>query len=307
MSSEVAVQVHCCFTSTETISTIWDGGNPGRPPPRSQRPSALSGTGGTQDVHLHVHRDHQHYLGRGEPRTSTSTFTETISTIWDGGNPGRPPPLSQRPSALSGTGGTQDVHLHVHRDHQHYLGRGEPRTSTSTFTETISTIWDGGNPGHPPPLSQRPSALSGTGGTQDVHLHVHRDHQHYLGRGEPRTSTSTFTETISTIWDGGNPGHPPPLSQRPSALSGTGGTQDVHLHFHRDHQHYLGRGEPRTSTSTFTQLLTTLMLLFKLKFECCFTSTENYGGRGGGGAMDVHLDFHTAPESSELLGFLSRP
>ena len=45
---------------------------------------------------------------------------------------------------------------------------------------------------------------------------------------------------------------------------------------------------PRTSTSTSTQLLSSVL-------ECCFTSTKTVG-LSGTGAQDVHHDFHTAPE-----------
>ena len=35
--------------------------------------------------------------------------------------------------------------------------------------------------------------------------------------------------------------------------------------------------------------------------ECCFTSTETVG-LSGTGAQDGHLDFHTGPELSRVLG-----
>ena len=68
-------------------------------------------------------------------------------------------------------------------------------------------------------------------------------------------------------------------------------------------------GEPRTSTSTLSQLLCSgkrvqcPMLLYAQRdrtdyygrgVQCCFTSTETVGLLGTG-AQDGHLDFHTAP------------
>ena len=54
-------------------------------------------------------------------------------------------------------------------------------------------------------------------------------------------------------------------------------------------------GEPRTTTSTFTQLLTSDQWLV----QCCFTSKEAVSTirdrGGGGGVQDGQLDFHTAP------------
>ena len=38
-----------------------------------------------------------------------------------------------------------------------------------------------------------------------------------------------------------------------------------------------------------------------LMVECCFTSTETVGLLGTG-AQDGHLDFHTAPKLSRVLG-----
>ena len=66
-------------------------------------------------------------------------------------------------------------------------------------------------------------------------------------------------------------------------------------------------GEPRTATSTFTQLLSSVMMMMFVELnvlgrrltyklvECCFTATETVGLLGTG-AQDGHLDFHTAPE-----------
>ena len=59
------------------------------------------------------------------------------------------------------------------------------------------------------------------------------------------------------------------------------------LYIHRDHKDYEGRGagEPRTATSTFTQLLSSVAALFS-------SSMLLYVHRD----QDVHLDFHTASE-----------
>ena len=64
------------------------------------------------------------------------------------------------------------------------------------------------------------------------------------------------------------------------------------LYVHRNRR-LIRDGEPRTSTSTFTQLLSSALGLLLLK--CCFTSTETVGLLRTG-AQDGHLDFHTAPE-----------
>ena len=53
-------------------------------------------------------------------------------------------------------------------------------------------------------------------------------------------------------------------------------------------------GEPMTSTSNFTQLLSSDTA--DELVECCFTSTETVGLLSGTGAQDGHLDFHTARE-----------
>ena len=62
------------------------------------------------------------------------------------------------------------------------------------------------------------------------------------------------------------------------------------LYVHRNRRLIMDR-EPRTATSTFTQLLS----LVRVMAECCFTSTETVGLLGTG-AQDGRLDFHTAPE-----------
>ena len=53
-------------------------------------------------------------------------------------------------------------------------------------------------------------------------------------------------------------------------------------------------GEPRKSTSTFTQLLSSEDTVLD---ECCFMSTETICLLGTG-AQDGHLDFHIAPEDT---------
>ena len=50
-------------------------------------------------------------------------------------------------------------------------------------------------------------------------------------------------------------------------------------------------GEPRTAVSTFTQLLSSEILTFKLNGFYFFTSTETIRT-----IRDGRLDFHTAPE-----------
>ena len=54
-------------------------------------------------------------------------------------------------------------------------------------------------------------------------------------------------------------------------------------------------GEPKTTTSTFTLLLSIFLMM-----TCCFTSTETVGLLGTG-AQDGHLDFQTQLLSSEHL------
>ena len=59
--------------------------------------------------------------------------------------------------------------------------------------------------------------------------------------------------------------------------------------------------EPRTSISTFTQLLNSESLSF-LKFSVALRPQRPYGLLGAGrGAQDVHLDFHTQLLSSDSL------
>ena len=64
----------------------------------------------------------------------------------------------------------------------------------------------------------------------------------------------------------------------------------VLLYVHRNRR-FIRDGEPRTATSTFTQLLSPESQLVR----CCFTFTETVGLLGTG-AQDGHLDFHTAAE-----------
>ena len=51
-------------------------------------------------------------------------------------------------------------------------------------------------------------------------------------------------------------------------------------------------GVPRTSISTFTQLLSSAETV-QVQRQCCFSSTETVIDYWGRGAQDVHLDFHT--------------
>ena len=66
---------------------------------------------------------------------------------------------------------------------------------------------------------------------------------------------------------------------------------EVLLYVHRDHKD-LWTGEPSTTTSTSTQLLSSDIV------QCCFTSTETIRTIMDGGTRHDHLDFHTAPELS---------
>ena len=90
--------------------------------------------------------------------------------------------------------------------------------------------------------------------------------------GEPRTSTSTFTQLLNS---------PPTMVQVQCCFTPTETVRAIM------------DGEPRTSTSTFTQLLSSNL--------GCSSSVLLYVHRDhkdcqGRGAQDVHLDFHTAPE-----------
>ena len=93
----------------------------------------------------------------GEPRTSTSIFTQLLSSVTDC---------------------SSSVLLYVLRDHKDCLG-GEPRTSTSIFTQLLSSVTDCSN---------------------SVLLYVLRDHKDCWG-GEPRIATSTFTQLLNSDKD----------------------------------------------------------------------------------------------------------
>ena len=90
LSSESGVRsfVQHCFTFTETVRIIRDGGSPGRPP-RLSLTQLLSSESG---VCLLVHS------------FNVAWPPQTVRTIRDGGSPGRPPRLSltQRRSSESG-------------------------------------------------------------------------------------------------------------------------------------------------------------------------------------------------------------
>ena len=63
--------------------------------------------------------------------------------------------------------------------------------------------------------------------------------------------------------------------------------------FHISHWRYrISDGVYRTSTSTFTQLLSFNQLLLKYRF-----TSKGTVGLLGTGAQDVHLDFHVASEA----------
>ena len=57
----------------------------------------------------------------------------------------------------------------------------------------------------------------------------------------------------------------------------------------------LGTGKPRTATSTFTRLLSSVSL-HCVQVQCCLTSTETVRTIRDPEAQDIQLDFHTAPK-----------
>ena len=66
-------------------------------------------------------------------------------------------------------------------------------------------------------------------------------------------------------------------------------------------------GEPRSATSSLTQLLSSEVFVLLL-LQCCFTSTETVRTvREGMPVQDVHLFFlfHTAPELSKTLFYFN--
>ena len=131
---------------------------------------------------------------------------------------------------------------------------GEPRTSTSTLTQLLSSdsSW----------FVQ--FCLTSTSTVRTI-----RD-------GEPRTSTSNFTQLLNSV---------------------------VLLHFCvalRPQRLYGLLGTSRTSTSTFTQLLNSVVLLQFYVTLCPHAETV----RTIRDIQDIHLDFHTAIElccSSQVL------
>ena len=183
-----------------------------------------------------------------------------------------------------------------------------------------------------------------------VLLYVHRGRTDYYGRSgpgrPPRLSHSSWP--VSELFECNAALHP----QRPYGLSLY---QDVHLDFHTAHDLwvscssamllYIHRDRTdyrfiRTSTSTFTQLMTSE---WAVRVQCCFTSTETVrtialSGRpprlshsswplselfecnaalhpqrpyGLSLYQDVHLDFHTAHDlwvscSSAMLLYIHR-
>ena len=120
---------------------------------------------------------------------------------------------------------------------------------------------------------------------------------------EPTTATSTFTqftssvqwcftstETVRTIRDGG-------------------GALDGDLDFHGSRALFslalcpetvrtIRDGKPRTATSTFTQLSSSV--------QSCFMSRDRKDYQGWE-AQDGHLDFHTALELCSVLLYVQRP
>ena len=101
----------CCFTATETVRTIRDGGSPGRLPRLSH--SLLPELRYSSSMLLCVHRDRTDCQGQGEPRTSSLTSMQLLS---------------------SESGWVRSVlPLYVHRDRT-----GAKDAATSTFTQVLT-------------------------------------------------------------------------------------------------------------------------------------------------------------------------
>ena len=128
--------------------------------------------------------------------------------------------------------------------------------------------------------------------------------------GEPRMDTSSFTQLLNSVWirvrccftstetvgTMKSPGRPPRLSPAPELSAVTVlSSSSVLLFVHRDPQTIRDWEEPRTATSTFTQLLSSVWI----RVQCCLTPTETVRTNslwGRGRDQDGHLDFYTAPE-----------
>ena len=119
--------------------------------------------------------------------------------------------------------------------------------------------------------------------------------------GEPRTSTSTFTQLLSSVLQfcftttetmmtkqgRGTQDGQPQLSHSSWALFFSFALRPLRPWWlNRD-------GEPRTATSTVTQLLSSVL-------QFCFTTTETMMTKQGRGTQDGHLNCHTAPELCTL-------
>ena len=100
-----------------------------------------------------------------------------------------------------------------------------------------------------------------------------------LGSILPLECCFTSTETVGTIRDW-SPGHLPLLSHN----SGLGSVLPLQCCFTSTET--VREGDPRSLTSSFTQLLGSV-----LPHQCCFTSTETVGT----GAHVTYLFFHTIP------------
>ena len=168
----------------------------------------------------------------------------------------------------------------------------EPRTSTLTFTqllrsqppvqvrcyftstETMRTIIDGGSQNV---YFNFHTALELTATSSSSKLlYVHRDHEDNYRRGIPECPL----QLSHSSW-----GHSHQFkfkaTLRPQRPWGQ-----------------LQTGDPRMSTSTFTQLLRSQP---PVQVQTYFTSTETMRTIRDGVSQDVHLDFHTAPELWQLI------
>ena len=125
--------------------------------------------------------------------------------------------------------------------------------------------------------------------------------EYIITDGEPRMSTSTtFTQLLSS--------ETRTRSLRDRTNYEGRWTQDGHFHFHTAPElclhlqccftsteavRTINDGEPRTATSTFTQLPNSE---WPVVFRCCSPSTETVMTIKDAGCPGRPLDFHTAPE-----------
>ena len=268
----------CCFTSTETI--------------RNWEPRTATSTF-TQILLLYVHRDHQE-LGAQDGHLDFHTAPVALRPQRPSGtgSPGRPPRLSHRSCCFTSTETirnweprtatstfTQLLLLYVHRDHQE-LGAQDDHLDFHTDPVALRPQRPSGtgSPGRPPRLSHSSCCFTST---------------ETIRNWEPRTTTSTFTQLLLLYvhrdhqelgaQDGHLDFHTAPVALRPQRPSGTGSPGRPPRLSHRSccftSTETIRNWEPRTATSTFTQLL--LLYVHRDHQEL--------------GAQDDHLDFHTDP------------